>query len=41
VPLLVFGKKKDRISTFDEFAAEKGKLGVIDGKKLWQFVFNR
>lgn len=41
VPVLVFGKKKDIKSTFDEFVATKGKLGVIDGKKLWEFVFNR
>lgn len=41
VPVLVFGKKKDRVRTFDESTVKKGKLGVIDGKKLWKFVFNR
>lgn len=39
VPVLVFGKKKDKVKTFDEFSVKKGKLGLINGKKLWKYVF--
>ena len=39
VPVLVFGKKKDRVKAFDESAVKKGKLGVISGKELMKFIY--
>jgi len=39
VPVLVFGLKKDRVKTFDEFVVKKGKLGVITGNKLMEFIY--
>jgi 2,3-bisphosphoglycerate-independent phosphoglycerate mutase len=41
VPVLVFGKGKDRVETFDETSVKKGKLGSITGKKLWSFIFEK
>jgi 2,3-bisphosphoglycerate-independent phosphoglycerate mutase len=38
VPVLVFGKGKDKTKTFDEFEVKKGELGAISGKKLWRFI---
>jgi len=40
VPILVYGKGKDRVKKFDELNVKKGKLGLIKGKKLWRFVFS-
>jgi len=40
VPILVYGKGKDRVKKFDELSVKKGKLGLIKGKKLWRFVFS-
>lgn len=41
VPVLVYGKGKDKIQTFDEFAVKKGKLKVMNGSKLWKYVFGK
>lgn len=41
VPVMIFGKGKDKVETFDEFSVKKGKLGTITGKKLWKFVFEK
>lgn len=41
VPILIYGKGKDKVQAFDEFSVKKGKLGLIDGKKLWKFVFSK
>jgi 2,3-bisphosphoglycerate-independent phosphoglycerate mutase len=39
VPVLVYGKGKDAIKTFDEFVAKRGKqFGT--GKKLLEFIFS-
>ncbi|MEM7821247.1 MAG: 2,3-bisphosphoglycerate-independent phosphoglycerate mutase [Candidatus Aenigmatarchaeota archaeon] len=39
VPVLVFGKGKDRIKTFDEFSVKNGKLRNITGKELMEYIF--
>lgn len=41
VPVLVFGKEKDKVKTFDEFSVKKGELGLISGRKLWRYVFGK
>jgi 2,3-bisphosphoglycerate-independent phosphoglycerate mutase len=41
VPILIYGKGKDKVEKFDEFSVKKGKLGLINGKKLWEFVFGK
>jgi 2,3-bisphosphoglycerate-independent phosphoglycerate mutase len=41
VPLLVVGRGKDRVKTFDEFSVKAGRLKLIDGKKLWKIVFKK
>ena len=41
VPLLVFGKGRDEVKSFDEFAVKKGKLGLVTGNKLMKFVFKQ
>ncbi len=41
VPVLVYGRKKDRVKAFDEFAAKKGSLKKLTGRQLWKFVFRR
>lgn len=41
VPLLVYGKGKDSVEKFDEFSVKKGRLKLINGKKLWKFVFGK
>jgi 2,3-bisphosphoglycerate-independent phosphoglycerate mutase len=38
VPVLVYGKGKDRVKTFNEISAKKGKLKNYSGRKLWRFV---
>jgi 2,3-bisphosphoglycerate-independent phosphoglycerate mutase len=40
VPVLVYGKGKDKSKTFDEFEAKKGKLGLTDMGKVWRKVFS-
>jgi 2,3-bisphosphoglycerate-independent phosphoglycerate mutase len=39
VPLLIYGKGKDRVKTFDEFSVKKGKLKNFTPKKVWSYVF--
>jgi 2,3-bisphosphoglycerate-independent phosphoglycerate mutase len=39
VPVLVYGLGKDKVKTFDEFAVKKGKLKMLTGKKLMNFIF--
>ena len=41
VPVLVYGKGRDNSSKFDEFAAKKGKLGLMTGKKLWHILLKK
>jgi len=41
VPILIFGLKRGRSKKFDEFEAKKGRLGLINGKKLWKFVISK
>jgi 2,3-bisphosphoglycerate-independent phosphoglycerate mutase len=38
VPVVVFGKDIDNVEKFDEISAKKGKLGLINGKKLLKYV---
>lgn len=38
VPLLIFGKGKDKVKTFDEFSVKKGRLKNYNPRKLWKFV---
>ncbi|MEM5834886.1 MAG: 2,3-bisphosphoglycerate-independent phosphoglycerate mutase [Candidatus Aenigmatarchaeota archaeon] len=40
VPVLVYGKGKGKSKSFNEMEAEKGKLGLITGKKLMEFILN-
>jgi 2,3-bisphosphoglycerate-independent phosphoglycerate mutase len=41
VPILIYGKGKDRVERFDEFSVKKGRLKLIDGKKLWKVVLGK
>jgi len=41
VPVLVFGKKKDKVKKFDEKSVKKGKIKGISGTKLWSIVFGK
>ncbi len=41
VPVLVYGRSKDKVKTFDEFSVEKGKLKKYDGLKLLKFAFGK
>jgi len=41
VPILVYGKGRENAGKFDEFSAKKGKLGLMTGKKLWQFLLKK
>ncbi|MEM7825755.1 MAG: hypothetical protein QW412_02770 [Candidatus Aenigmatarchaeota archaeon] len=38
VPVLVYGKGKEKAKSFNEMEAEKGKLGLMTGKKLMNFI---
>jgi len=40
VPVLLYGKGKDKTKTFDEFEAKKGKLGLTEMSKVWRKVFS-
>ena len=40
VPLLIFGKGKDKVKKFDEFSAKKGSLKNFTPKKLWKFIWS-
>lgn len=41
VPLLIYGKGKDGVKTFDEFAVKKGKLKNYVPLKIWKHVFKQ
>jgi len=41
VPVLVFGKGKDKVSKFDEFSVKKGKLKLMTPSKFWKYVFGK
>ena len=41
VPVLVYGRKKDAVKTFDEKSAAGGSLGRISGRELLKFVFGK
>lgn len=41
VPVLVYGKGKDKVQMFDEFAVKKGKLKIMNGSKLWKYVLGK
>jgi len=41
VPILIYGKGRENAGRFDEFTAKKGKLGLMTGKKLWQFLLKK
>jgi len=41
VPILVYGKGAGNVQRFDELSVKKGKLKMINGKKLWKIVFGR
>lgn len=38
VPLLIYGKGKDTVKTFDEFSVRKGRLKNYVPIKLWKYV---
>jgi 2,3-bisphosphoglycerate-independent phosphoglycerate mutase len=40
VPILIYGKGKDKTKRFDEFEAKKGRLGLTDMRKVWKKVFS-
>lgn len=41
VPVVVYGKGKDTVEKFDEFSVKKGRLGLINGRKLWKLVLGK
>jgi 2,3-bisphosphoglycerate-independent phosphoglycerate mutase len=41
VPILIYGKGKDKVERFDEFSVKKGRLKLIDGKRLWKFILGK
>jgi 2,3-bisphosphoglycerate-independent phosphoglycerate mutase len=41
VPVLVYGRRKDKVKTFDEFSAKKGSLKKFTGRQLLKYVFGR
>jgi 2,3-bisphosphoglycerate-independent phosphoglycerate mutase len=41
VPILIYGKGSDAVQKFDELSVKKGKLKLLNGKKLWKIVFGR
>lgn len=41
VPVLVYGRGKDKVKTFDEFSVKKGKLKNYSGTKLLKFIFGK
>lgn len=41
VPVLVYGRKKDAVKTFDERAVKKGALKKMSGRNLQKFIFGR
>ena len=41
VPIIIYGKARDSVERFDEFSVKRGRLKLIDGKKLWKIIFGR
>ncbi len=41
VPVLIYGKAKDKVETFDEFAVKNGKLNKMSGLQLWKYVLGK
>ncbi|MFH0711472.1 MAG: 2,3-bisphosphoglycerate-independent phosphoglycerate mutase [Candidatus Aenigmatarchaeota archaeon] len=41
VPVMIYGKGKDKIKKFDEFSVKKGKLKLTTPIKLWKYVFGK
>jgi len=41
VPVLVYGKGRDKVKTFDEFSVKKGKLKNYTGRKLLKFILGK
>jgi 2,3-bisphosphoglycerate-independent phosphoglycerate mutase len=41
VPLLIYGKGKDKVKTFDEFAVKKGRLKNYLPVKIWKSVLGK
>lgn len=41
VPVLVYGKGKDKVKTFDEFSVKKGKLKKYTGRKLLKYILSK
>lgn len=41
VPVLVYGRKKDGVKTFDEKGVLKGSLGRITGRELLKYIFRK
>lgn len=41
VPILIYGKKKDKVKSFDEYSVKKGGLKRITGRKLWKIVLGK
>jgi 2,3-bisphosphoglycerate-independent phosphoglycerate mutase len=38
VPILIYGKGKDKVETFDEFSVKKGRLKLVSGKQIWKIA---
>lgn len=41
VPVLVYGKKKDDVKTFDEESVKKGLLKTMSGRELMKYIFGK
>jgi 2,3-bisphosphoglycerate-independent phosphoglycerate mutase len=41
VPLLIYGKGRDKVEKFDEISVKKGKLKNYTPNKMWEFVFGK
>ena len=41
VPVLVYGRGRDRVKKFDELSVKKGRLKKYTGGKLWKYIFKR
>jgi len=38
VPILIYGKGKDRVEKFDELSVKKGRLKMTSGKEIWRIA---
>ena len=41
VPVLVYGRDKDSVQSFDEATVKQGSLGSMSGRQLWKYVFSK